>query len=126
MHAPSLLLTSGDKRFVFEAELTVKEDGMLTRSTTHAELMKRASEIFQVLLMACSVTEGCLSNVPMRFRAHCTLFIRARRASIGTEGTAVGGGGMKRCDVLERVDVGGSTISTRWKKRYCRRLLRVN
>lgn len=41
--------------------LTVKEFGRLTRSTTHAELMKRASEIFHVLLTACSVTDGCLS-----------------------------------------------------------------
>lgn len=48
---------------------------MLTRSTTHAELMKSASEIFHVLLTACSVTEGCLSYMPMRFRAHCT-FVR--------------------------------------------------
>lgn len=55
----------------------MEDDGMLTRSTTHAELMKSASEIFQVLLTACSVTEGCLSNSPMRFRAHCTSFVRA-------------------------------------------------
>ena len=66
---------------------------MLTRSTTHAELMKSAIEIFQVLLTACSVTEGCLSYMPMRFRAHCTF-----DHVIGSGGE----GNMQRRDVRKR------------------------
>ena len=49
----------------------MNESGMLTRSTTHAEFMKSAREIFHVLLTACSVTDGCLSKELMRFSAHC-------------------------------------------------------